>query len=209
MSADFVSAVRNLKTGKYFIVLDETPERYRVINPEGQIVNVPAALFEEVESAINIEQNDVAGNYFSSSQMDCYRQYQQDLQRRAEQEKRAESVQKRAENRIHQYHESSRSSSRTKSQSTSRKSPSPTSGRTGIGATWSGAGLVFYRPQIDRLSDRQSFRVIVDGIGEFVMTKNDFQTVFADVILSPQYKADGFFSYRDVPEKALKFLQTK
>lgn len=199
MAGRIIEAMRNRKTDKLFILLDEVPGRYKLINPEGNIVSLPAALFDE--DPVVFEQND-AGEGFTDEQLNAYIKHMMQLEAREELDERArvETIErKRKEAAVPKRVPTQRTSSGRRRQKEDH--------RTGLGASWSGATLSFYRPQIDRLGPKQMFKVSVIGVGDFWISKQDFLNTFADVVLSPAYKADGFFAYRQIPEKAYKFLK--
>ena len=53
-----IEVVVNLKTRKLFILLDETNERYQIISPTGETMNLPITLFEE--EPLILEEHDFA-----------------------------------------------------------------------------------------------------------------------------------------------------
>jgi hypothetical protein len=67
--------------------------------------------------------------------------------------------------------------------------------------------LTFYRHKIDPLDPKQTFKIVVEGIGSFEISKEDFVAQFNDVMMSPSYRAEGLFSYREVPEKAKRYIK--
>lgn len=191
---EFVSLYRHLKSGAHYIFIEELGERLRLVDQAGAFVVMPAMLFDEEPVVINLIQETLD---LGPSQIGTYRKYSAD---QAAQHQRAEQAAKMAKREVQRVAEAPRP--RAKPQ------PSLLSQRTGVAAVWSGAVLCFYRPQIDRLGPKQSFKVSVDGVGDFVMTKNDFLSSFSDVILSPKYKQDGYFAYPEIPEKARRFMQS-
>jgi hypothetical protein len=203
MTFDSVSVVKHLKTSKWFILLDEFNDRYRLINPEGSLVSLPMVLFDEEPGVLNFDgaQAELAAEQLAA--------YQNQLREQAEKAAMERHVTQIAKDRPQVYEAPARPTPKSSS-SGSRPRNVITAGKhqpSGVGASWTATTLVFYRPQIDRLSPKQSFRVIVDGVGEFVISKQDFSANFNDVILSPKFKAEGFFAYDKIPEKALRFLK--
>jgi hypothetical protein len=81
--------------------------------------------------------------------------------------------------------------------------------RTGLGASWSSARLTFYKFKIDPLHVKQTFRITLDNYGDFEISKEEFQSVFSDVILSKEYNREGSYSYKELPDKARKYLKTE
>lgn len=206
MNLETVSVVKNLKTGKYFILLDEFNDRYRLINPEGQNVTLPLPLFHEDPETLDGER---ALNELSAEQLAAYQRLLGELAKKAAAEKHVTSI---AKDRHDVTPVRVAAPPPPKPRSGGSKPRNVTSSsyeRTGVGASWTATTLVFYRPQIDRLGPKQSFRVVVDGVGEFVISKQDFNAAFAEVILSPKFKAEGFFAYDKIPDKAMRFLQPK
>jgi len=197
VAEELIEAVRNAKTGKLFIVIDVLSNRYRLLNPEGSFSSLSMDLFED--EPLLLESNKAA-EVLSVAQLDAYLKYidaedaKADLDAKARQEvKSRQKVEAAKPKKV-----ASRSS---------RSKTSLNDMKTGVGASWSSSSLVFYKPQIDRLGAKQSFKVVVSGVGNFVITKSEFQSVFSDVVLSPEYKREGFFSYRDIPSKAMKFIK--
>lgn len=79
--------------------------------------------------------------------------------------------------------------------------------KTGLGSQWDSDSLTFFKHLIEPLQAKQTFRInLPDGV--FEMSKDDFQLVFGDVILSSEYSIDGSYSLDKVPERALKYLKT-
>ncbi len=80
--------------------------------------------------------------------------------------------------------------------------------RRGLGATWDSPRLSFYRHKIDPLHAKQTFRIKVEGVGEFEISKEEFLLQFNDVVMSPSYRSDGLYTYTSWPEKAKKYLRS-
>jgi hypothetical protein len=89
---------------------------------------------------------------------------------------------------------------------TVKKATKKVSAKTGLGITWSAPTLTFYKFKIDPLSDKQSFRIEMENGETFQITKAEFQSVFADIILSNEYSQEGSFSFPEMPSRAVKFL---
>jgi len=195
---EFIEAVRNIKTGKLFIVIDVLSNRYRLLNPEGTFNSLPMELFDEEPILL---EGDKIESSLTSSQLQAYRTYV------AEEESKADLAAKARDEVKARKQVEAEKPTRVASRSPRTKKPSLNDMKTGVGASWSSSTLVFYKPQIDRLGAKQSFKVVVSNVGNFVITKSEFQSVFSDVVLSPEYKRDGFFSYREIPSKAMKFIK--
>ncbi len=169
-----VKAVKNKKTQKYFIFVEEVrANQVKLINPAGQVLTVPAEIFEAVE--------DVTVGDFDSAFT-------------ADQMKAADKIFKS-------------SSKGTRKTTTRKKKVKKTTSRTGLGATWSSAKLTFYKFKIEPLDPKQTFKINVDGYGDFEISKEDFQSVFSDVILSKDYVREGSFTFPEFPDKAKKYLK--
>jgi hypothetical protein len=87
-----------------------------------------------------------------------------------------------------------------------KKATKKVSAKTGLGITWSAPNLTFYKFKIDPLAPKQSFRIEMESGETFQITKDEFQSVFADIILSHEYSQEGSFSFPEMPPRALKFL---
>ncbi len=190
---EFVSAYKHQKTGRWYLFIEEIGERLRLLDGSGGFVILPISLFDDEPEVFDIAKHPAE---FTIEQLAAYQKHSSDQKRLHEMSERAAKQAKTHEERAKP---AVRSTER-------KKSTSIISQRVGVAATWSGAQLTFYRPQIDRLGPKQSFRVQVDGVGEFVISKADFLQVFSDVVLSPKYKQEGFFAYTLLPEKARRFL---
>ena len=70
---------------------------------------------------------------------------------------------------------------------------------------WESTRLTFYRHQIEPLGSLGRFRIVTPH-GTFEMTKNDFCSVFSNVVRSSSYLDHGYYNYPSVPKKALPFL---
>lgn len=79
--------------------------------------------------------------------------------------------------------------------------------RRGLGASWIAPRLTFYRHKIDPLHAKQSFKISIEGSGEFEITKEEFLAQFNDVVMSPSYRADGLYSYPAIPDKARRYFK--
>ena len=196
---DTVEAVRNRKTQKLFIVVDDTLDaRYRVINPGGEVLTLPDLLFDEDPITVPSAEFDAE---FTDSQLSALTKH---LERQAEADRDAAKSHQAKASRPQATVVEAPAPKRRVSKSTGRGTPGPR----GIVATWQAPRLAFYRHKIDPLASTQSFRVVVDGTGTFEMTKEEFLAVFNDVVMSPSYRSDGHFSYPQVPPKAMRYKKT-
>ncbi len=195
--SEIIEAVRNIKTGKLFIVIDVLSNRYRLLNPEGSFSSLPMDLFEEEPLLLNTFES---GEQLSGQQLSAYQAYVDAEDAKADLDAQArEQVKARQKTEAQMPKKIASKSKRVKTSLNDQK--------VGVGASWSSSSLVFYKPQIDRLGAKQSFKIVVHDVGAFVISKSDFQSIFSDVVLSPEYKREGFFSYKEIPDKALKFLK--
>jgi hypothetical protein len=193
-----LEAVRNRKTNKLFILVDDTlGTRYKVINPAGEVLILPDLLF--AEDPITVQPTDFAAE-FSEIQLDAFVKYQE---KAAAQEALARAAALRAPEprRIDPEPEKKK---RTPS---ARKEPTPPT-RRGLGAAWTSPRLTFYKHKIEPLHAKQSFKVSVDGTGDFEMTKEEFLLQFNDAVMSPSYRSDGLYTYPQIPEKAWRYRKT-
>jgi len=190
-----IEAVRNRKTHKLFIVVDDTLDtRYKVINPSGEMIILPDLLFDEDPLTVPPEQVSVE---FTREQLDAYQAF---LEREAEQA-RLEALQPKprpAPERIQV------EPPRRRTPPTRKKETGPV--KRGLGASWRTPRLTFYRHKIEPLGAKQTFRIIVEGTGTFEITKEEFLANFNDVLMSPSYRSDGLYTYKEIPEKARKYF---
>lgn len=187
-----IEAVRNRKTQRLFIVVDDSLDmRYKVINPSGEVLILPDALFDEDPLTIPAEQFQAE---FTPEQLKALEQFNAQVAAQA----RAPSPKPVVTN----------VADAPKRQVPTKRSKAPTGPvRRGLGAEWSAPRLTFYRHKIDPLHAKQSFKIRVEGTGEFEITKEDFLAQFNDVVMSVTYRSEGLFSYPSVPDKARRFIK--
>lgn len=196
-----IEAVRNRKTQKLFIVVDDSLEkRYKVINPAGEVIVLPDLLFEEDPLPISGEQVKVE---FTSEQLESLAKYQEKMAILAKAAQDRPPPPRPEPERQPAPKPRSASSSRSRSKSDSASS------RRGLGAAWNAPRLTFYKHKIEPLAPKQTFKITVEGTGEFEISKEDFLAHFNDVVMSSSYRADGLYSYPKVPDKALRYLKNK
>lgn len=188
-----IDAVRNRKTQRLFIVVDDTIDaRYKVINPAGETLVLSDLLFDE--DPVQVAPEDVE-KHFSPEQMKALEEHITKLAEQA----RLEASRPKPPPEVR------RVASEPKARPTARKVQKHVPVRGGLAAQWNAPRLTFYKNRIEPLSGKQSFRVTVDGVGTFEMTKDDFMTSFNDVVMSPSYRSDGLFTYPDIPEKVRRY----
>ena len=170
--------------------------RYKVINPSGEVLILPDLLFDEDPVSVTPDQVEVE---FTPVQLDAHIKF---LERKA-----LEEARERMQPKIVQDEERAPERKRvpTPKKSTPRASKMPS--RRGLGATWSAPRLTFYRHKIEPLDMKQTFKIVVEGTGSFEISKEDFVAHFNDVMMSPTYRAEGLFSYREIPDKAKRYLK--
>lgn len=192
-----IEAVRNRKTQKLFILVDDSLEmRYKVINPSGEILILPDLLFDE--DPVTVHPENIPAE-FTPVQLDALTKY---LERKAIDDAR-EKLQREMPQSEERVLERKKIIPPKKATPKGPKIPP----RRGLGATWSAPRLTFYRHKIDPLDPKQTFKIVVEGTGSFEISKEDFVAFFNDVMMSPSYRAEGLFSYREIPEKAKKYLK--
>ena len=192
-----IEAVRNRKTQKLFILVDDSLDmRYKVINPSGEVLILPDLLFDEDPVTVPADEFAVE---FSPVQLDAYEKY---LERKAIDEERERQQAKLA---ALEPKEPERKKIIPAKKSAPKAPKLPP--RRGLGATWTAPRLTFYRHKIDPLDPKQTFKIVVEGLGSFEISKEDFVAQFNDVMMSPSYRAEGLFSYREVPEKAKRYIK--
>ncbi len=193
-----IEAVRNRKNQKLFILVDDTlGTKFTVVNPTGEVLVLPDLLFDE--DSIMVSPDEFATE-FSPEQLEAYYQHQEKVALQAAQLKAASQRAQQTPQRIEP------KKAPTPKREPRAKTPSIPA-RRGLGATWSSPRLTFYRHKIDPLHPKQTFKIVVEGTGEFEISKEDFLAHFNDVVMSPSYRADGLYTYPKVPEKASKYLK--
>ena len=188
-----IIALKNKKTANYFIYLEDIIEdKVRLINPQGEIINISLNLFED--QFINISM-DKLEDYFTKEQIESYLKYNQKLE---ELNNLIKSNSKPAQKIISQPPPKTSSHSNKPKDKIIISNPK---------RSWSSSKLIFYRHYIDALKDNNYFSIVVENIGTFKMSKKEFINNFSEVIISEKYKVDGFYVYEQIPQKAYKFLQ--
>lgn len=192
----FIESVRNRKTQKMFILVDDTLEmRYKVINPAGEVLVLPDALFDEDPVMIPAEK---FAAEFTPEQLSALARFNEQV-----------ASQARAEARIAPPKIEASPAKRETRSSTPRKAREPSGPvRRGLAATWVAPRLTFYRHKIDPLHAKQSFKISIEGSGDFEITKEEFLAQFNDVVMSPSYRADGLYSYPAIPDKARRYFKS-
>lgn len=190
-----IEAVRNRKTHKLFILVDDTLEmRYKVINPSGEVLVLPDALFDEDPLSVPADQ---FASEFTPEQLTALERF---------------NTQVAAQARITAPPEPVKSDTSTRKPSSPRRAsssrPAPGTMRRGLGATWSSPRLTFYKHKIEPLHAKERFRIAVEGHGEYEFSKEEFLAQFNDVVMSPTYRSEGHYSYPAIPEKARRFLKS-
>lgn len=192
IDAPSVEAVRNRKNQKLFIVVDDSLDmRYKVINPAGETLILPDTLFDE--DPVTVPSSDYTTE-FTNEQMVAYQEFRV---------KELEAARKAAERRA----EPVRTVVVPPKPAPTRKKSPPVPQKRGLGASWSSPKLTFYKHKIEPLSPKQTFRITVDGVGQFEISKEDFLAHFNDVVMSPKYRAEGYYTYPSMPDKANKYLK--
>jgi hypothetical protein len=194
-----VEAVKNERTEKLFIVLnwDAGGNNISVINPAGEVRDVVQLIFK-MDERLRISEADYK-KMFSPEQIVRLANYENDRAssiRRVSQEKTAK-VTKSSSSRV-------RTTKKIEGLIESRKA---TAGRRPA-VSWTSAVLTFYRHRIEGLKPTDAFEIVVEGVGTLKMTKAEFQRVFNNVVMDPDYRSQGVFRYMDFPEEARIFLSS-
>lgn len=101
-----------------------------------------------------------------------------------------------------------RSRTNAKSSTPRRSKAKPkTPAKLGLGAEWTASKLTFYKHKIEPLQDTQSFKIHLENIGTFEITKADFCRIFNEVVISSSYWKEGSYTYGEFPEKARRFIK--
>jgi hypothetical protein len=192
-----IEAVRNRKTTKLFILVDDTlGTRFKVINPGGETIILPDLLFDEDPVFVPPAEFEAE---FTPEQLAAFRKHL---------EKVAEEVRK---NRDRPPPPPTRveppAPPRPRSPSAPRAKKTVQPQRRGLGASWDAPRLSFYRHKIDPLDPKQTFRITIPGTGVFEISKEEFLAQFNDAVMSQSYRADGLYTYPQIPEKARKYLK--
>lgn len=192
-----IESVRNRKNGKLFVIVDDTLEsRYKLINPQGEMIILPDLLFDE--DPITVPKSEFEAE-FSPEQLEALEKH---LIKQAALAA-AEALRPTPPRVV----ETVREAPARKPRSMGKAVPK-TSTRSGLGAQWNSPRLSFYKHKIDPLQPKQTMRITVEGLGVFEISKEDFLNTFNEVVMSPSYRADGLYTYPSMPEKAKRFLRT-
>lgn len=190
-----IETVRNRKTQKLFILVDDSLElRLKVINPAGEVLVLPEQLFDEDRLMISQER---FATEFTPEQLSSLERFNTQVAAQA----RAAAPKLDAPTR-------SESTPKPRSTAPKRERRGPEQTRRGLGASWASPRLTFYRHKIEPLHAKQTFRITVDGLGDFEISKEEFLAQFNDVVMSPSYRAEGLYSYQAFPEKARRYIKT-
>jgi hypothetical protein len=193
-----IEAVRNRKTQKLFILVDDTlGTRFKVINPGGEMIILPDLLFDEDPIFVPPAEH---GTEFTPEQLASLRKHQEKM---AEEARKARDRPPPAPTRIEPP-----PPPRPRSQGAPRAKKTTQPQRRGLGASWDAPRLSVYRHKIDPLDPKQTFRITIAGTGVFEITKEEFLAQFNDAVMSPSYRADGLYTYPQIPEKARKYLKS-
>ena len=192
-----LETVRNVRTEKLFIVLerDTLPGRLRVINPDGQIVEVTQLIFDADPIFLNESEKN---EKLSEAQLTTFGNLQNEEQQRSNilRDLRQGSAKTPAR--------SNPRDSETKSTKTRRSGP--VDPQTGKVISWESERLTFYRHKIDPLKPGDAFEIKLANNQKLKMTKAKFIQVFNHVVMSAQYRSQGYFTFESIPDEAKDFL---
>lgn len=200
-----VEALINERTGKYFVVLEwggSDEGKIKVINPNGDVLDVPTVIFKIDDPRI-VEQAKFV-ELFSPAQISKLETWQ------AEQYAEAERVRLQKAARASQSGSTKVVSPRPRSGSSRLEGlidRKQSSGSRRATVQWSADGLVFYRHKIENLRPNDVFAIVIEGRGTLQMSKAEFQRVFNNIIMSSEYRSQGIYRYQDIPEEALPYLK--
>jgi hypothetical protein len=195
MAEELIEIVKNLSTQKFFILLEEglDGDRLKLINPEGQVVTLVARIFESESSTVSSLKTE---GVLTPAQLAALQRYNETFSRLVD-SKKAESENKQID----------ATATRKSSESKKTKTTSSTS-RGGIVSQWSSAQLTFYKHKIDPLRPTDQFCITVENEGKYVMTKNEFLSVFNSVVMDPTYRSSGMYKFSETPDFAKAFLKS-
>lgn len=196
-------ALTNNKSGKKFILVEDdlAGARVRVINPAGNAIVMLRELFAAGKDMI--EPEDVVTT-FPAEQLAGFERYRDRVREQSERARAAEAASgARRATAVKRTTAAARSgSARTAGLRTPGGSAGASSSRFGgIVDRWSASNAVFYRHKIQPLRANDRFEMTVEGVGSFIMTKDDFERSFNDVVMSHRYQKEGIYSYAEVPER--------
>jgi hypothetical protein len=185
--------VRNRKTSKMFLVLDDSHgDRYELMTPAGDVKILPSVLFDG--EPVTIKESEVPADL-----VQALRDREQriiDAERlAAERERQAKLAPAR------------KTIVPAKKAPRRRSQKQPEKGQPGVKAVWKSDRLTFYRHKISPLKFNQKFRIEFYEGGAFEITKAEFESHFNDVVMSPSYRSEGHYSYSQFPEKARKYMK--
>ena len=191
-----IDAVRNRKTLRLFIVVDDTLDRrYKVVNPSGEVLILPDLLFEEDPITVTPDQ---FATEFTPEQLAAFAEHSE---KAAVQAALAKAAAARAP-------EPRRVVAEPAKRPKTKRQATPVQSRRGLGASWTAPRLTFYKHKIEPLHPKQSFKITVEGNGEFELTKEEFVAQFNDVMMSPSYRSDGLYTYPQIPEKMQRYRKS-
>jgi hypothetical protein len=202
-----VESLVNERTGKYFIVIDwdgGEEGKVKVINPNGDILDVPTVIFKLDEPKV-VSSADF-GSSFSPQQIQKLQVWE--TERFAIDEKKR--LQRAA--RSSQASSSGKSAAPRARTGSSRKEGlidrNATSGSKRATIQWSSDTLVFYRHKIESLKPNDVFAVVIERVGTLQMSKAEFQRTFNNIIMSPEYRNHGMYRYAVIPDEAKPFIKS-
>lgn len=200
--AQKITAVKNLKSQKVFILVGERDGRFRLVSESGEVMLLPAHLFGLDRTVLSAQE---AAEQFSSTQL---QQYERQLEKMAEE---AEKVDKNLPYIVAKSSSAPATRSRTKTLGgkSAGKTSTSRSGSGRIVRAWNAPRLTFYRNKIHDLKPQDVIQIVIEGEGTFVISREDFDRNFNDVIVSPEFKSQGLFTYPQIPEKARRFFRVQ
>lgn len=198
MGESSVEALINLATGKHFILLEEgvVLGRVKVINPEGQILQVTDRIFEPDPIQVSREEFE---KFFTAAQLQSLKQYDDDSAMR---------LQREMEERSQAAEEPTRERSAPRSPKRSGQTRTPV-GAQRIVTHWSSSQFTLYKHKIEPLKPNEQFCVSVEGEGDYVISKAEFLKFFNNVVMDQMYRSQGIYKSSPTPEAALPFLRNK
>ncbi len=187
-----VEVAVNIKTQKLFILLDDLGGRLKLINPSGEIMDLPDSLFEEEIGTIESHEFQ---QKLTPAQMEKLNVFNNEMAAQAD---RAAQADQKILEKPELSQERKPKKKREKKDLIVKK---------GAPVSWNASRLTFFRHKIEPMNQKQSFLINVNGT-VYEITKEQFHSEFNDVVMSMSYRQDGLFSYPEVPEKALKFIKS-
>ncbi|MBP9707144.1 MAG: hypothetical protein KBD78_05825 [Oligoflexales bacterium] len=211
--SEIVFIFSHKKTGLPHLLLEDglASSQIRLVLPSGDIRVMHEGLFDEEPQSINIDDNylDAGINATQWQVLLDYRKLNQaeEAKLKEEAKQREQIIAKAARHAQIDVAVAASSSSSTRQRiSREKKRRTSASPKELVRSVeWSCERLTFYKHRIEPLAPKGVMSIRL-GDQLFRLTRADFEKHFNDVIMSPNYRSAGFFSYQELPPRMLDFL---